>query len=214
MATKKKTSKKITKKKAGKRVAKKAVKKKATKRVAKKAAKKKATKRVAKKAAKKKATKRVAKKATKKKATKRVAKKATKKKATKRVAKKAAKKKARKDDELILVAVRGMVLFPGVILPISIGRPSSVRAIQAAVQSGKPVGVILQSDPKADNPTTDDLYTVGTQIDILRYVTAPDGTHHVVAQGAGRFRVKKFGPAKPYFTAKVEHLPEVDLDDV
>jgi ATP-dependent Lon protease len=188
MATKKKTSKKITKKKAGKRVAKKAVKKKATKRVAKKAAKKKATKRVAKKA--------------------------TKKKATKRVAKKAAKKKARKDDELILVAVRGMVLFPGVILPISIGRPSSVRAIQAAVQSGKPVGVILQSDPKADNPTTDDLYTVGTQIDILRYVTAPDGTHHVVAQGAGRFRVKKFGPAKPYFTAKVEHLPEVDLDDV
>ena len=152
----------------------------------------------------------MAKKVAKKKATKRVAKKVAKKKATKRVA----KKRSRKDDELILVAVRGMVLFPGVILPISIGRPSSVRAIQAAVQSGKPVGVILQSDPSADSPSTDDLYTVGTQIDILRYVTAPDGTHHVVAQGAGRFRVKKFGPPRPYFTAKVEHLPEVDPDDL
>ena len=216
MATKKTTkrvAKKAAKKKATKRAAKKAAKKKATKRVAKKAVKK-ATKRVAKKAAKKKATKRVAKKAAKKKATKRVAKKAAKKKAAKRASKKAAKKRPGKDNELILVAVRGMVLFPGVILPIAIGRPSSVRAIQAAVQSGKPVGVILQSDPAADAPTTDDLYTVGTQIDILRYVTAPDGTHHVVAQGAGRFRVKKFGPTRPYFTAKVEHLPEVDPDDL
>ena len=107
-----------------------------------------------------------------------------------------------------------MVLFPGVILPISIGRPASVRAIQAAVQSGRPVGVILQSNPNADSPGVQDLHTVGTQIDILRYVTAPDGSHHVVAQGTSRFRIKKFGPALPYFTAKVEHLRETEPGDL
>jgi hypothetical protein len=173
----------MSKKKAKKKVTKKRVAKK-------KVAKKRATKKVVKKAKAKTAKKNVSKKReTKKKAVRKTAKKVAMKKPTKkRSKKKASKRKVKKDNELILVAVRGMVLFPGVILPIAIGRPSSVRAIQAAVQSGRPVGVILQSNPSADSPAIEDLHTVGTQIDILRYVTAPDGTHHVVAQGAGRFR--------------------------
>lgn len=199
----------MSKKKAKKKVAKKKVTKK-------RVAKKRATKKVVKKAKAKTAKKTVSKKReTKKKAVRKTAKKVAMKKPTKkRSKKKASKRKVKKDNELILVAVRGMVLFPGVILPIAIGRPSSVRAIQAAVQSGRPVGVILQSNPSADSPEIEDLHTVGTQIDILRYVTAPDGTHHVVAQGAGRFRVTKFGPVSPFFTATVEPLPEVDPRDL
>ncbi|MDF1800963.1 MAG: endopeptidase La [Planctomycetota bacterium] len=181
-------------------------KKKAAKRPAKKTAKK-AAKRPAKKTAKK-AAKRPAKKAAKK-AAKRPAKK-TAKKAAKRPAKKKAKKRKGEDNELILVAVRGMVLFPGVVLPIAIGRPASVRAVQAAVQSGRKVGVVLQSNPEADTPTKKDLHKVGTLIEILRYVTAPDGTHHVVAQGAGRFRIDEFTSHTPYFTAKVTPILEQD----
>lgn len=174
-----------------------AAKKKATKKVVRKTAKKSAKKAV------KKTAKKVGKRPTKK-ASKKVAKKATRKKAGSRT------KKGADDNELILVAVRGMVLFPGVVLPISVGRPKSVAAIQAAVQSGRPIGVLLQSNPDADNPTSDDLYRVGTRIEILRYVTAPDGTHHVVAQGVGRFRVKKFMQRRPYFTAQTTPIPEVD----
>ena len=214
----KKTAQRVTKKSSKT----KAVKKKATKRAPKKAAKKKATKRAAKKATKKKATKRAAKKTTKKTATKRAAKKTTKKKATKRAAKKTAKRRTKRpsrrgragEDDLILVAVRGMVLFPGVVLPIAIGRPASVRAVQAAVQSGRRIGVVLQSNHEADTPTVDDLHGVGTLIEILRYVTAPDGTHHVVAQGAGRFRIDAFTATKPFFEARVTPIEEQDPDEL
>jgi len=186
----------------------------AKKKVAKRATSKKTpTKKAAKKVVKKKVVKRPAKKVAKK-AAKRVTKKAAKK-AAKRVTKRKTKKRARgakagSDNELILVAVRGMVLFPGVVLPIAVGRPKSVAAVQAAVQSGRPIGVVLQSNAEADNPSAKDLHKVGTLIEILRYVTAPDGTHHVVAQGAGRFRIDKFTQHRPYFTAKTTPIPEVD----
>ena len=184
--------------------------KKTTKKVARKAVPKKAGKQRAIKKVAKKAAKKVAKKATKKTA-KKAAKKASKKTPASTARKKGGRtKKGADDNELILVAVRGMVLFPGVVLPISVGRPKSVAAIQAAVQSGRPIGVLLQSNPEADNPTAEDLYRVGTRIEILRYVTAPDSTHHVVAQGVGRFRVKKFMQRRPYFTAQTTQIPEID----
>ena len=212
-----------SKKKAAKRPAKKAAKKKATKRTTRKAAKKAtkkkaAAKKVTKKAVKKKVTKKRVQKKAKQRSTTRTSaptkrRTSAKKKAAKRgTAKKTKKRGARKgsDDELILVAVRGMVLFPGVVLPISVGRPRSVAAVQAAVQSGRPIGVVLQSNPAADNPTTADLYRVGTRIEILRYVTAPDGTHHVVAQGVGRFRIDKFVQRRPFFTGQTTPIPELD----
>ncbi|MBC8451147.1 MAG: endopeptidase La, partial [Planctomycetes bacterium] len=161
----------------------------------------------AKKAAKK-AAKRPAKKVAKR-AAKKVAKKVVKK-AAKRKTKKTTRKRRQGDNELILVAVRGMVLFPGVVLPIAVGRKKSIAGVQAAVQSGRPIGVVLQSNPDADEPTKADLHKVGTLIEILRYVTAPDGTHHVVAQGAGRFRIDSYTSDSPYFTAKTTPIPEVD----
>ena len=112
------------------------------------------------------------------------------------------------EDDVVLVAVRGMVLFPGVVLPVVAGRPRSVRAIQAAVQQNKQLGLLLQRDPEETDPAPDDLYQVGTLADIVRYVTAPDGTHHVIVQGQERFRVKKFVRSEPFFVGKVEQLSE------
>ena len=112
------------------------------------------------------------------------------------------------EDQAVLVAVRGMVLFPGVVLPVVAGRPRSVQAIQAAVQHGRPIGLLLQRDPEDADPDPEDLYQVGTLAEILRYVTAPDGTHHVIVQGQERFRLKRMVRAEPFFVGEIEHLEE------
>ena len=88
------------------------------------------------------------------------------------------------DDALILLPVRNLVLFPGMVLPIVLGRGASIAAAQEAVRREKPLGVILQRRPEVETPGPEDLYRIGTIANILRYVTAPDDTHHVIAQGA------------------------------
>ncbi len=112
------------------------------------------------------------------------------------------------DDALILLCVRGMALFPGVVLPIAVGRERSIRAVQAAVQREQPIGVILQTDPENQNPGPDDVYRIGTVAEIVRYITAPDGSHHIIAQGKQRFRIKKFLGTDPFLTALVDLIDE------
>jgi len=110
------------------------------------------------------------------------------------------------EDAIVIVPVRGMVLFPGMILPVTIGREMSIAAAQAAVKAERPIGLLLQKDPKVDLPTPEDLYQVGTIAQILRYVTTADGTHHMVCQGEARFRIVEFLPGHPYLAARVERL--------
>src|SRR4051812_40702395 len=93
------------------------------------------------------------------------------------------------EDMLIVLPVRNMVLFPGVILPVAIKRDKTVAGAQEAVRTGGKVGFLLQKDPEMEDPTLDDLQRIGTAASIVRYITAPDGTHHLVAQGERRFRV-------------------------
>jgi len=116
------------------------------------------------------------------------------------------------DDILILLAARGMLLFPRVVLPIVVGRDRSVRAVQAAVQAERPIGILLQKNEDEQIPGPEDLYTVGTVAAIVRYVTAPDGSHHVIAQGETRFRVKAYVQVEPYLMARVERIEEPDLE--
>ncbi len=158
-----------------------------------------------------------------KRTTKKAAKRATKKTARKtKATKKAAKKRAptpletvpaAPDDELILIPARGMLLFPRVVLPIVVGRDKSVRAIQAAVQSDRPIGVLLQRDQDDEDPAPDALYRVGTSAAVVRYITAPDGSHHVIAQGTVRFRILEFLQTEPYLVAKVEEIEESEVAD-
>jgi ATP-dependent Lon protease len=110
------------------------------------------------------------------------------------------------DDALILVPVRNLVLFPGMVLPVTIGREISVAAAQAAVKLGKPIGLLLQKDPTVDRPGRADLYEVGTVAQILRYITTPDGANHIVSQGEARFRVVEFLEGHPFLVARVERI--------
>ena len=85
-----------------------------------------------------------------------------------------------------------MVLFPGMVVPIAIGRKTSIAAAQYAVKVERPIGVVLQKNPEADAPGPQDLYPIGTVAGVLRYVTTPDGNHHLICQGQQRFRVPGF----------------------
>ncbi|WP_426419576.1 endopeptidase La [Bradyrhizobium genosp. A] len=112
------------------------------------------------------------------------------------------------EDALIIVPVREMVLFPGAIAPIAIARPKSVAAAQQALREQRPVGIVLQRSPETEEPGPDDLYRVATIANIVRYITAPDGTHHIVCQGVQRARILDFLPGTPFPAARIQQIPE------
>jgi len=110
------------------------------------------------------------------------------------------------EDALVLVPVRNLVLFPGMVLPLTIGREASIAAAQQAVKSERPLGLVLQNDPSQENPSSEDLHRVGTVAQVLRYVTTQDGAHHVICQGQERFRVKEYLEGYPFLVARVERF--------
>ncbi len=111
-------------------------------------------------------------------------------------------------DALILITTRNLVLFPGIVLPMTLGRQRSVVAAQTAIRLNRPVGLLLQREATADDPMPVDLHRIGTEANLLRYVTSPDGSHHVICQGERRFRVIEFLDGYPFFVARVEPIPE------
>jgi ATP-dependent Lon protease len=112
------------------------------------------------------------------------------------------------DDALILISTRNLVLFPSTVLPVTLGRQRSVVAAQTAVRLNRPIGLVLQRDPAIDEPMPADLHRVGTEANLLRYVTSPDGSHHVICQGERRFRITEFLDGYPFFVGRVERMPE------
>jgi len=106
-------------------------------------------------------------------------------------------------DAMVIVPLRDAVLFPGVLSPVSVRRPGSVTAAQEAVKRELPVGFLLQRDAKKTDVGPDDLYWVGTQGPIVRYITGQDDVHHIVVQGKSRFRVLEFLDGWPFMVARV-----------
>jgi ATP-dependent Lon protease len=113
-------------------------------------------------------------------------------------------------DALIVVPVRNTVLFPGLVLPITVGRPRSVAAAQQAVREQRQVGILMQRDPGVDDPAASDMHRIGTVANLARYVTAPDGAHHLVCQGDQRFQVLEFLEGWPFLVARIARIPEPD----
>jgi ATP-dependent Lon protease len=108
--------------------------------------------------------------------------------------------------DLILLPVRQAVLFPGIIMPLAIGRPASIAAAQEAARSQRPLGIVLQTDASIEDPKASELHRVGTTAQILRYVTSPDGMHHVICRGMRRFRILDFIDGHPFLAARVEEV--------
>ncbi|MBV8889710.1 MAG: endopeptidase La [Alphaproteobacteria bacterium] len=111
-------------------------------------------------------------------------------------------------EALIMLPMRNLVLFPGVVFPVTLGRQRSVAAAQAAVRLNRQIGLILQRDPATEDPIGGELHRVGTEASVLRYVTSPDGTHHVICQGERRVRILEFLDGYPFLVARVERIEE------
>jgi ATP-dependent Lon protease len=112
-------------------------------------------------------------------------------------------RKALPEDAMIIVPMRSTVLFPGVISPVTVGRPGSVAAAQEAVKSERKIGFLLQRDSHKDKVGPEDLYWVGVSGQVVRYITGGEGAHHLVVQGAQRIRVLEFLEGWPFLVARV-----------
>jgi len=114
------------------------------------------------------------------------------------------------EDAIAIVPVRNFVLFPYIVSPLTIGRPASINAAQAAVRQSLPVGVLTQRDAGVNEPGPSDLYGIGTLANVLRYVTAPDDTHHLILQGEARFRVVEFLEGWPFLVARISRITDAE----
>ena len=112
------------------------------------------------------------------------------------------------EDVLGILPVRDMVLFPGFMAPISIGRPASIAAAQNALRNERQLGILLQRDAAVEAPDIAQLHSVGTAASVIRYVTAPDGSHHLVCRGERRFRVIEAHAGYAFPAARVEWVEE------
>lgn len=110
--------------------------------------------------------------------------------------------------EIPIIALRNTVLFPNVVLPITVAREKSVKAITEAQKQGKWIGVVAQKDGNNDDPGQKDMYQVGTLAKIVKQIKMPDGNTTIFIMGRMRFRIDKFTQDDPYYTAKVKFLED------
>ncbi|MDB5196594.1 MAG: Lon protease [Flaviaesturariibacter sp.] len=110
--------------------------------------------------------------------------------------------------EVILLPLRNTVLFPGVVLPITVGRDKSIKAVNDAYKDDKLIGVIAQKDSNIEDPSAGDLETIGTVAKIVKQIKMPDGGITIIIQGKSRFEVENVTTEEPYFKAKIKVLQD------
>jgi ATP-dependent Lon protease len=111
-------------------------------------------------------------------------------------------------EELPLLPLRNTVLFPGVVIPITVGRDKSIKAVTDAYKSDKLIGVVAQQDSQVEDPQVGDLSAVGTVARIVKQIKMPDGGTTIIIQGKTRFKIQEITASEPYFKARVEKLVE------
>ena len=112
--------------------------------------------------------------------------------------------------EIPILPLRNTVLFPGVVLPITVGRDKSIKAVNDAYKADKLVGVLAQKDSSIEDPAFTDLVSIGTIAKIVKQIKMPDGGTTVIIQGKSRFMVESAISDDPYFKAKIQVLKEED----
>jgi ATP-dependent Lon protease len=111
-------------------------------------------------------------------------------------------------NELPIIVLRNTVLYPNVVLPITVAREKSIKAVTEAQASGKWIGVVAQKDGNNEDPLPDDIYQVGTLAKIVKQIKMPDGNITVFIMGKIRFKVESFSQIDPYYTAQVKYLDD------
>ncbi len=110
--------------------------------------------------------------------------------------------------ELPIIALRNTVLFPNVVLPITVAREKSVRAITEAQKNGKWIGVVAQKDSNEDDPMPEDIYQTGTLARIVKQIKMPDGNTTIFIMGRMRIHIEAYTQVDPYYTAQIRYLED------
>lgn len=110
--------------------------------------------------------------------------------------------------EIALLPLRNTVLFPGVVLPITVGRDKSIKAVNDAYKTDKLIGVVAQKDSNVEDPAITDLESIGTVAKIVKLIKMPDGGTTIIIQGKSRFLIESIFEEDPYFKAKIKKLEE------
>lgn len=111
-------------------------------------------------------------------------------------------------EELPVIALRNTVLFPNVVLPITVSRQKSLQAISGALKSGKWIGVVAQTDPAHDDPAPEEMHRVGTVARIVKQIKMNDGNIVLFIMGRMRFQIRDFVATEPYYKVRVEYLED------
>src|SRR5689334_14524155 len=111
-------------------------------------------------------------------------------------------------DELPLLPLRNTVLFPGVVLPITVGRDKSIKAVNDAYKTDKLIGVVAQKDSNVEDPAIKDLEKVGTVARIVKQIKMPDGGTTIIIQGKSRITINSITTEDPYFKALITRIDE------
>ena len=114
-------------------------------------------------------------------------------------------------DVLPILPLRNTVLFPGVVIPITVGRDKSIKAVTDAYKADKLVGVVAQKDSNIEEPTVSDLEDIGTVAKIVKQIKMPDGGTTIIIQGRRRFKIEEIISEDPYFKAKIKTLEDENL---
>ena len=114
-------------------------------------------------------------------------------------------------DNIIILPLRNTVLFPGIVLPITVSRDKSIKAVNDCYKGDKLIGVLAQKDITVEEPTIADLHSIGTVAKIVKLIKMPDGSTTIIIQGKKRFSIKEFTSEEPYFKADVNLLGEDEV---
>lgn len=115
-------------------------------------------------------------------------------------------------EELSVLPIKNTVLFPGVVIPITVTRQKSIRLIKKAYQGNRIIGVVAQKNKQAEEPMVEDLYKFGTVARIIKMLVLPDGNTTIIIQGKNRFAVKEFTQEEPFLMAKIDLQVEPQID--
>lgn len=114
--------------------------------------------------------------------------------------------------ELSILPIKNTVLFPGVVIPITVGRQKSIKLVKKAYQGNRIIGVVAQKNSQAEEPSLEDLYRTGTVARIIKMLVLPDGNTTIIIQGKNRFSIREFVQEDPYLTARIDLLTEPVLN--
>ena len=114
--------------------------------------------------------------------------------------------------EIPVLALRDVVVYPQMVIPLFVGREKSIRCLDIAMEQDKQIFLVAQKDAAVDDPTAEDVYETGTVATILQMLKLPDGTVKVLVEGVQRATLKEFVETDPQFIANIEYLSSLPAD--